>query len=361
MLMHAPQGGLFAAALAPLIIDSKQKLKADPTDRIVYYLEQHSTILNQISQQISSIVPEVSIPSAPPLLFPPFAPSSSSIALNTLWFFALVYGIFGALVATLVQKWIRRCLRTLQRSNNPMTSARFRQYLFEQLNKSWITEFASNLLYASLFCFFVGLCIYAWDLNSAVASITTIYSSTCVCFYFFFGSAVSSEIPIVEPFILFLYFSGVYTQKKMEELWNRKGQDVRAIRWLIDNLEEDAEMETFVLAIPGSFNTGWGTEVWTELTRDESDSRSPATSTSALIPTIYLPLSEYPSSQPMLVSKELKCPSSTHVFPASWTHAKTLFILQSPKNGEGVCVDVSRPLRCLYAVPTLSLTTLGTS
>jgi hypothetical protein len=55
MLMHAPQGGLFAAALAPLIIDSKQKLKADPTDRIVYYLEQHSTILNQISQQISFI------------------------------------------------------------------------------------------------------------------------------------------------------------------------------------------------------------------------------------------------------------------------------------------------------------------
>ena len=294
-----PQGGLFAAALAPLIIDSKQNLKADPTDRIVYYLEQHSTILNQISQQISFIAPEVSIPSTPPLPFPPFAPSSSNIALNTLWFFALVYGIFGALAATLVQKWIRRCLRTLQRSNNPMTSARFRQYLFEQLNKSWITELASNLLYASLFCFFVGLCIYAWDLNSAVASITTIYSITCVCFYFFFQSAVSSEIPIVEPFILFLYFSGVFTQKKMEELWNSKGQDVRAIRWLIENLEEDAEMETFVLAIPGSFNTGWGAEVWkkvSEVTRDESDNKSSATSTSALNPMIYPHPSDYPSS-----------------------------------------------------------------
>src|SRR6266566_3786887 len=35
-----------------------------------------------------------------------------------------------------------------------------------------------------------------------------------------------------------------------------------AIRWLIDNLTEDAEMEQFIMAIPGSFNTDWGTEVW---------------------------------------------------------------------------------------------------
>lgn len=280
MLMHAPQGGLFAAALTPLIIDSKQSLKADPTDRIVYYLEQHSTILYQISQQISFISPEVSFTSTPPLSFPPFAPSSSDVALNTLWFFALVYGILGALVAILVQKWIRRCLRNPQRRNNLTTSARFRLYLFEQLNKPWITEFASSILYASLFCFFVGLCIYAWDLNPAIASITTVYSSTCVYLYFFFGTSVFSDIPFVYP----------YWQKVTEILfksWNGKGQDERAIRWLIDNLEEDAEMEAFVLAIPGSFNTGWGAEVWKKVSKEESESRTPATSTSVLVPTTH--------------------------------------------------------------------------
>jgi hypothetical protein len=51
-------------------------------------------------------------------------------------------------------------------------------------------------------------------------------------------------------------------QLAMEETVARKGRDVRAIQWLIDNLTEDAEMEKFLSAIPGSFNTDWGTEVW---------------------------------------------------------------------------------------------------
>ena len=51
-------------------------------------------------------------------------------------------------------------------------------------------------------------------------------------------------------------------QLAMEETVARKDRDVRAIRWLIDNLTEDAEMEKFLSAIPGSFNTDWGTEVW---------------------------------------------------------------------------------------------------
>ncbi|KAI0281955.1 hypothetical protein BGY98DRAFT_155309 [Russula aff. rugulosa BPL654] len=51
-------------------------------------------------------------------------------------------------------------------------------------------------------------------------------------------------------------------QLAMEETVARKGRDVRAIRWLIDNLTEDAEMERFLPAIPGSFNTDWGMDVW---------------------------------------------------------------------------------------------------
>ena len=40
-----------------------------------------------------------------------------------------------------------------------------------------------------------------------------------------------------------------------------EGRDVRAIRWLVDNLTEDAEMKKILSAIPGSFNTDWGTKV----------------------------------------------------------------------------------------------------
>jgi hypothetical protein len=41
----------------------------------------------------------------------------------------------------------------------------------------------------------------------------------------------------------------------MEETEKRKGRDERAIRWLVDNLTEDAEMESFAMAISGSFHT----------------------------------------------------------------------------------------------------------
>jgi hypothetical protein len=50
-------------------------------------------------------------------------------------------------------------------------------------------------------------------------------------------------------------------QLAMEETVACKGRDVGAIRCLIGSLTEDAEVEKFLSAIAGSFNTDWGTEV----------------------------------------------------------------------------------------------------
>jgi len=51
----------------------------------------------------------------------------------------------------------------------------------------------------------------------------------------------------------------------MEETEERKERDVRAIRWLVDNTAATGEMEPLVLAIPGTFNTEWGREVWMDV------------------------------------------------------------------------------------------------
>jgi len=51
-------------------------------------------------------------------------------------------------------------------------------------------------------------------------------------------------------------------QLAMEENDERKGRDVRAIQWLIQNRTEDDEMESFVMAIPGAFTSKWGIDVW---------------------------------------------------------------------------------------------------
>ena len=50
----------------------------------------------------------------------------------------------------------------------------------------------------------------------------------------------------------------------MEEI-DRKKRDVRAIRWLVDNTAATGEIEPLVLAIPGTFNTEWGRDVWTDV------------------------------------------------------------------------------------------------
>jgi hypothetical protein len=55
----------------------------------------------------------------------------------------------------------------------------------------------------------------------------------------------------------------------MEETEERKKRDVRAIRWLVDNTTVNAEMEPLVLAIPGTFNTEWGREVWIDVSSQE--------------------------------------------------------------------------------------------
>jgi len=40
----------------------------------------------------------------------------------------------------------------------------------------------------------------------------------------------------------------------MKETDDRKKRDVRAVQWLADNINGNNETQTFILAIPGSFN-----------------------------------------------------------------------------------------------------------
>jgi Family of unknown function (DUF6535) len=127
----ASQAGLFSAALTAFVVDSKQDLKPSPADETVYYLRQHSTILSQISVQLSSIAPQVSIPSTPPPPFPAFNPSASDVRVNVFWFMALAFSLLAALLAILVQQWVHDYMHVFQRYGDPLKSARLRHYLYE--------------------------------------------------------------------------------------------------------------------------------------------------------------------------------------------------------------------------------------
>jgi hypothetical protein len=159
-----------------------------------------------------------------------------------------------------------------------------------------VAEAVPGLLHVSLFLFFVGLGDFVLDINTAVGITTTLPIGITGIFYIFttFAPVLYPQSPYQNSFSgVFWYivqksklFERRFTdrdgksklvstdmtqgrmQLAMEETKGRKGRDVKAIRWLVGNLTEDGEVESFAMAIPGSFNGKWSFEVWTELSKD---------------------------------------------------------------------------------------------
>jgi uncharacterized protein DUF6535 len=259
---------------------------------MVYYLQQHSTLLSQISVQLASITTQVSIPSTPPAPFPAFTPSPSDIIVNAFWFMALAFSLLAALLAILVQKWVRDYMHVYDQYNDPLKTSRLRQYLYEGCEKWYmpiVAEAVPGCLHVSLFLFFVGLGDSLFNIHTVVATTTIIPISIGGLLYILttFLPIISPQSPYQNTFsgIFWFLFQKLRIRKYKDDGRNgglkplhttlakgraqlamereaREGRDVQAIRWLINNLTEDAEMERFLSAIPGSFDTQWGIEVW---------------------------------------------------------------------------------------------------
>jgi hypothetical protein len=290
------------------VIDSKENLQVKPKDEMVYYLQQHSTILSQISQQLSSIAPQVSIPSTPPAPFPKFSPSASNIRINVFWFMALIFSLSAALLAILVQQWVRDYMHVFQRYSDPLKIARLRQYLHEGSERWYmprVAEAVPGLLHISLFLFFAGLVDSLLNINTTVGLSAVVPIGIGVLLYIFtiIAPIIYPQSPYQNSFsgvIWYLFQKLHWRQYKdrgpnggqipvstnmaegqmelaMEETERRDGRDAEAIRWLIRNLTEDTEMEQLLMAIPGSFNTERGAEVWKKVGNtigDKSEDRS---------------------------------------------------------------------------------------
>ena len=66
---------------------------------------------------------------------------------------SLIFSLFAALLATLVQQWVRDYMHVFERYSNPLKSARLRQYLFEGA-EGWympmVAESVPGLVHVSL-------------------------------------------------------------------------------------------------------------------------------------------------------------------------------------------------------------------
>ena len=296
---HNLQAGLFSTSLTSFIIDSKQNLKVNPADQMVYYLQQNVAMLAQISQQMTSIAPQISIPSSSPPPYPGSSPSPSDIRVNVFWFMALVFSLSAALLAILVQQWVRDYMHVFLRYSDPLKCARLRQYLHDGSEKWYmpiVAEAVPGLLHISLFLFFAGLGDLVLGINTAAGLSTVIPIGIIGLLYIFtmFAPVMYPQSPYQNSFsgLIWYIFQRLHgrtykdrgsngaskpvsatmsegqMQLAMEENEERMIRDERAIRWMINDMTEETEMEQLVVTIPGSLNADWGREVWGKVFKD---------------------------------------------------------------------------------------------
>jgi len=292
LTLFSLQAGLFSAVLTSFVVPKIQDLEANPAYQSVYYQDQSVQLLAQISLQIASIGTQTPFNATQPSPPPAFQPSASDRLVNIFWLLSLVFSLCAALLATLVQQWVRSYMGVFQRSSKPLKTARIRQFLFEGVEPlPAVASAVPWLIHVSLLLFFVGLGIAILTINRTVGLVTVIPIAICGTLYL-----LSVIVPLRNPQSSYRNpFSGLIwniirklrhapfnnrirgtgvrpakmvvhqEQLAMEENDERKARDVRAVQWLVDNINGSNEMDNFVLAIPGSFNQEWGREVWQEV------------------------------------------------------------------------------------------------
>ncbi|KAH9061766.1 hypothetical protein EDB83DRAFT_2201334, partial [Lactarius deliciosus] len=191
--------GLFAAVLTSFLVDSLQNLQPDPAQQSVYYQQQSVAMLAQISQQVASIAPQVSVPSTPPPPYPTFQPSGADIQVNSLWLGGLVCSLSAALLATYIQQWVRSYMEVLQKYDHPLERARFRQFFFEGAGSTRsMARVVPSLIRFSLILFFLGLITSVRNINTSLGTTTIIY----ICMDGSY-SLYSTVIPLWKPQLLY--------------------------------------------------------------------------------------------------------------------------------------------------------------
>ena len=215
---------------------------------------------------------------------------------------SLFFSLAAAILALHVQRWVRNYMHIFELHGDPLKSARLRQYLYD----GWVGQYTPTvaeaipgLLNIAVFLFFVGLCDSVLNINTTVGLSTTVPIGIGCLLYILimFAPIIYPQSPYQNSFTGFIWYliqklggrrykdqryNGVsksvssnmaegQMQLAMDETEERKGRDGRAIQWLAGNSMEDAELESFVMAIPGSFGGEWGVEVWKNVSKTIED------------------------------------------------------------------------------------------
>ncbi|KAH9174534.1 hypothetical protein EDB89DRAFT_549142 [Lactarius sanguifluus] len=284
--------GLFSAAVATLVSVSIQDLRPNSQDTTAFYLANIYQLLADANGSQVSIPSTLSNPASS------FTPSKYAIWVNTLWFLSLAISLTCALLATLLQQWVRRYIKLTQARSSPHTRGRIRAFFSEGVDNfrlPRVVDALPILLHLSLFLFFAGLLVFLFNIDhtafSAIASWVGLCTAIYVSITFMplvrynspYYSPLSSSAWLLITGVLTLLFQAlwwlagftcvnrrrwVYFDKRRKHYheWFTHGlaktatefarklspeMDGRALMWTLDRSDEDQELGRFFAGIPG--------------------------------------------------------------------------------------------------------------
>jgi hypothetical protein len=225
----------------------------------------------------------------------PFTPPHSAILINSLWFLSLAFSLTCALTATLVKQWSKDYLKNTRRSPTPYVRARIRAFLFEGLLRfrmSAVVDAIPLLLHTALLLFFTGLYEFLRPINPFISTLTfgiamafaTLYTIITVSATFFRNCPYTTPLSrrfydllqrtswllalllkaCKRPVSVHLKNIPSSATKMMEgvamgkalgwfafDLTSPRARDRDALRWTVESLTSNRELEPFVEGIPG--------------------------------------------------------------------------------------------------------------
>jgi len=287
VILFSPRGpdqsGLFSAVVAGFLIFSIPLLQPSPIDTT-------NELLTKISQQLSANGTGSAQPLSPADKSS-FQPPFSAVWVNTLWSISLYLNLASALCATLMQQWTRRYMQMADRPYDPPKVARIRAFFADGAVQFWLAaafETLPSLLHLSVLLFSLGMTVFLININHIVAYVSSTFVATGYLVYFIFTimPLFYPNWPYRTPLTSVCWFvmeatpllvlslcrrtGAVQTairkrrtkireglqralESKALELTSQADADINTLRWMLNTLYDDHELEGFLDGLPGLF------------------------------------------------------------------------------------------------------------